>query len=74
MLLLLVALVILFSLLPSPAVGQERFWLPRERRKEANEQKIPEGMRVIQALGRKDGWLAGVVGEDMLREDVGLGG
>lgn len=55
-------------------MGQERFWLPSERRKEANEQKIPEGMGVIQALGRKDGWLAGVVGEDKLREDVGLGG
>lgn len=55
-------------------MGQERFWLPSERRKEANEQKIPEGMRVIHALGRKDGWLAGVVGEDKLREDVGLGG
>lgn len=55
-------------------MGQERVWLPSERRKEANEQKTPEGMREIQALGRKEEWMAGVVGEDKLREDVGLGG
>lgn len=71
---LLVALVILFFFLPSPTVGQERVWLPSERRKEANEQKTPGGMREIQALGRKEEWMAGVVGEDKLREDAGLGG
>lgn len=46
-------LVILFTLLPSAALGQERIWFPGEGREEENEQKTPEGMREIQALGRK---------------------
>lgn len=31
-------------------------------------------MREIHTLGKKEEWMAGVVGEDKLREDVGLGG